>query len=461
MDAHPPVRPVIQMDHMRLHCDCSICLNLNLSSNYIYLCQKLLSTVVHYIATCRLKCLTIFFLLFHLLLVYSSVQASEYNSEYDFSIRKSVSHRTAHRTRYAWERDQPFNKKAQSQPPQLSSSRKATHKHHPGNRLSAVLTSQSPPTSPPQPYDSPSSSFMSLSSMSQSSLSNEHSVWSDPFNVSSQNANKRKGTQQDIIKNQAKRKSKTKQTASSSTNRIFDFDNLSFSPLIGSMGNLSISEQPSPVPLKSVMVGVDNEDLFDTSRQNKILDSNVEHYDSFDYVSDEDLYDPGEQSLLSRPVEISENVNMVSSDYGSMFDSLYDSKLSSHRANSIDSHPVSSPQMYERAIVPQMPYSSREPRYIFHSDTFNISWPVKKVAEVPGDITLGGLMMVHEREDQKICGPIMPQGGIQALECMLHTIDYVNSHDDILPGIKLGAYILDDCDKDTYGLEQSIDFIKG
>lgn len=55
----------------------------------------------------------------------------------------------------------------------------------------------------------------------------------------------------------------------------------------------------------------------------------------------------------------------------------------------------------------------------------------------------------------------MPQGGIQALEAMLHTIDYVNERDDILPGITLGAYILDDCDKDTYGLEQSIDFIKG
>ena len=55
----------------------------------------------------------------------------------------------------------------------------------------------------------------------------------------------------------------------------------------------------------------------------------------------------------------------------------------------------------------------------------------------------------------------MPQGGIQALETMLYTIDYVNSRDDILPGITLGAYILDDCDKDTYGLEQSIDFIKG
>ncbi|GBM09707.1 Metabotropic glutamate receptor 2 [Araneus ventricosus] len=89
------------------------------------------------------------------------------------------------------------------------------------------------------------------------------------------------------------------------------------------------------------------------------------------------------------------------------------------------------------------------------------TWPVKRVAEIEGDIVLGGLMMVHEREDKKICGPIMPQGGIQALECMLYTLDWINNQTNFLPGIKLGSYVLDDCDKDTYGLEQAVDFIKG
>lgn len=95
------------------------------------------------------------------------------------------------------------------------------------------------------------------------------------------------------------------------------------------------------------------------------------------------------------------------------------------------------------------------------SNNFNLTWPIKHVAEIEGDIILGGLMMVHEREDRRICGPIMPQGGIQALECMLYTMDWVNNQKDFLPGIKLGAYVLDDCDKDTYGLEQAVDFIKG
>lgn len=87
-------------------------------------------------------------------------------------------------------------------------------------------------------------------------------------------------------------------------------------------------------------------------------------------------------------------------------------------------------------------------------------WPVKHSAVVEGDLVLGGLMMVHEREDTITCGPVMPQGGVQALEAMLYTLDMLNER-EIVPGVKIGAHILDDCDKDTYGLEMAVDFIKG
>lgn len=90
-----------------------------------------------------------------------------------------------------------------------------------------------------------------------------------------------------------------------------------------------------------------------------------------------------------------------------------------------------------------------------------VTWPVKKEAVVEGDLLLGGLMMVHEREDSVTCGPIMPQGGIQALEAMLYTLDKLNEDGGLIPGVKIGAHILDDCDKDTYGLEMAVDFIKG
>ncbi|XP_054286642.1 metabotropic glutamate receptor 2-like [Macrosteles quadrilineatus] len=86
-------------------------------------------------------------------------------------------------------------------------------------------------------------------------------------------------------------------------------------------------------------------------------------------------------------------------------------------------------------------------------------WPVRRVSEVPGDLVLGGLMMVHERSDTETCGPVMPQGGIQALETMLFTLDVINNR-KLLP-FTLGAHILDDCDKDTYGLEMAVDFIRG
>ena len=54
----------------------------------------------------------------------------------------------------------------------------------------------------------------------------------------------------------------------------------------------------------------------------------------------------------------------------------------------------------------------------------------------------------------------------QAMETMLYTIDHINAAhargEAILPaGVSVGAHVLDDCDTDTYGLEQAVDFIKG
>ncbi len=68
--------------------------------------------------------------------------------------------------------------------------------------------------------------------------------------------------------------------------------------------------------------------------------------------------------------------------------------------------------------------------------------------------------MVHERDERITCGKIMPQGGLQATEAMLYTVEKINQI-QLIPGIKLGALIKDDCDRDIYGLEQSLVFIKG
>lgn len=114
---------------------------------------------------------------------------------------------------------------------------------------------------------------------------------------------------------------------------------------------------------------------------------------------------------------------------------------------------------------PETHHPIRHGRRQFRSMDLNAhvqtTWPVKKEAVVEGDLVLGGLMMVHEREDTVTCGPVMAQGGVQALEAMLYTLDKLNENEGIVPGVKIGAHILDDCDKDTYGLEMAVDFIKG
>nr|APC26119.1 metabotropic glutamate receptor type 4 [Homarus americanus] len=123
--------------------------------------------------------------------------------------------------------------------------------------------------------------------------------------------------------------------------------------------------------------------------------------------------------------------------------------------------------LYESRYVPRrdLPgYISRTKR-LTHKQSqtvgLNFTWPARKLVATQGKILLGGLMMVHERHNDIVCGPIMPQGGVQALEAMLYTLDFINDQEDFIPGVKLGAHILDDCDKDTYGLEQAVDFIKG
>ena len=49
---------------------------------------------------------------------------------------------------------------------------------------------------------------------------------------------------------------------------------------------------------------------------------------------------------------------------------------------------------------------------------------MKKASEVEGDLILGGLMMIHEREDDITCGPVMPQGGIQVIILFVSLLKY-------------------------------------
>ncbi|KAH8269764.1 hypothetical protein KR018_001288, partial [Drosophila ironensis] len=79
---------------------------------------------------------------------------------------------------------------------------------------------------------------------------------------------------------------------------------------------------------------------------------------------------------------------------------------------------------------------------------------------LPGDIILGGLFPVHEKGDGTPCGPKVYNRGVQRLEAMLYAIDRVNNDPNILPGITIGAHILDTCSRDTYALNQSLQFVR-
>ncbi|KAK0175725.1 hypothetical protein PV327_009453 [Microctonus hyperodae] len=137
--------------------------------------------------------------------------------------------------------------------------------------------------------------------------------------------------------------------------------------------------------------------------------------------------------------------------------------ISDRMFNDLENHMSLSTTENVRTIVHSDARTLADSRNSEHENSTRVllnQWPVKHNAIVEGNLVLGGLMMVHEREDTVTCGPVMAQGGIQALEAMLYTLDWLNER-NIVPGVKIGAHILDDCDKDTYGLEMAVDFIKG
>lgn len=85
----------------------------------------------------------------------------------------------------------------------------------------------------------------------------------------------------------------------------------------------------------------------------------------------------------------------------------------------------------------------------------------RKEVKLDGDIILGGLFPMHEKgQGGQLCGVIKEEKGIQRMEAMLYAIDRINSDPHLLPHLRLGAHILDTCLRDTYALEQSLDFIK-
>lgn len=87
-------------------------------------------------------------------------------------------------------------------------------------------------------------------------------------------------------------------------------------------------------------------------------------------------------------------------------------------------------------------------------------WPIQRMTNFSGDILLGALFPVHERNATYECGRIQDEG-VEQLEALLFTLHKINNDSTLLPGISLGVLALDSCDSTEYALEQSLDFVKG
>uniref|UniRef100_A0A8C6VRZ0 Metabotropic glutamate receptor 3 n=1 Tax=Nothobranchius furzeri TaxID=105023 RepID=A0A8C6VRZ0_NOTFU len=98
--------------------------------------------------------------------------------------------------------------------------------------------------------------------------------------------------------------------------------------------------------------------------------------------------------------------------------------------------------MFQGAFLTEPPQSRREIR-------------------IEGDLVLGGLFPVHEKgSGMEECGRVNEDRGIQRLEAMLFAIDRINNDNSLLPGVSLGVHILDTCSRDTYALEQALEFVR-
>lgn len=97
------------------------------------------------------------------------------------------------------------------------------------------------------------------------------------------------------------------------------------------------------------------------------------------------------------------------------------------------------------------------PAFVF---TMLVLESVAAVVHVPGDVLLGGLFPVHKMGKHAACGKINRNRGVQRLEAMLFAIDRINADPILLPGVKLGAIILDTCSCAEHALNQSLAFVQ-
>ena len=76
-----------------------------------------------------------------------------------------------------------------------------------------------------------------------------------------------------------------------------------------------------------------------------------------------------------------------------------------------------------------------------------------------GDITLGGLFLLHYTTEDGKCGEFFPIG-LGHVEAMLFAIDKINNNPKLLPNITLGYDIRDYCESTTLAMQHTYSFVR-
>lgn len=104
--------------------------------------------------------------------------------------------------------------------------------------------------------------------------------------------------------------------------------------------------------------------------------------------------------------------------------------------------------------------SKNKRRYSSIKDAATDTRDIRNFVLVEGDIFLGTLMQIHSGGRDGVCRNLS-HSAMMELEALLYSVDMVNVHISLLPGIKLGIYIRDSCADPDYALKQALTIMEG
>lgn len=104
--------------------------------------------------------------------------------------------------------------------------------------------------------------------------------------------------------------------------------------------------------------------------------------------------------------------------------------------------------------------SKNKRRYSSIKDAAKDTRDIRNFVLVEGDIFLGTLMQIHGGGRDGVCRNLS-HSAMMELEALLYSVDMVNVHISLLPGIKLGIYIRDSCADPDYALRQALTIMGG